>query len=74
LNYRFFGQNAIVIAEARALPYIAAGGMCVWSVFMRGIGATCHLKRSCPLCCLPKTDKTKCSGTKSQGKLFTPEI
>ena len=36
-----FGQNAIAIAEAKTLPYIAAGGMGLWSAFMKGIA--CNL-------------------------------
>jgi formate/nitrite transporter len=36
-----FGQNAIAIAEAKTLPYLAAGGMGLWSAFMKGIA--CNL-------------------------------
>ena len=36
-----FGQNAIGIAEAKTLPYLAAGGAGLWSAFMKGIG--CNL-------------------------------
>jgi formate/nitrite transporter len=36
-----FGQNAISIAEAKTLPYLAAGGAGLWSAFMKGIG--CNL-------------------------------
>jgi formate/nitrite transporter len=36
-----FGQNAIAIAEAKTLPYIAAGGIGLWSAFMKGIA--CNL-------------------------------
>ena len=36
-----FGQNAIAIAEAKTLPYIAAGGMGLWSAFIKGIA--CNL-------------------------------
>jgi formate/nitrite transporter len=36
-----FGQNAIAIAEAKTLPYMAAGGMGLWSSFMKGIA--CNL-------------------------------
>jgi hypothetical protein len=31
-----FGQNAIAIAEAKTLPYIAAGGIGLWSAFING--------------------------------------
>jgi len=36
-----FGQNAIAIAEAKTLPYIAAGTIGYWSAFMKGIA--CNL-------------------------------
>ena len=36
-----FGQNAIGIAQAKTLPYMAAGGIGLWSAFMKGIG--CNL-------------------------------
>ncbi len=36
-----FGQNAIAIAEAKTLPYMAVGAMGYWSAFMKGIG--CNL-------------------------------
>ncbi|OPY18085.1 MAG: putative formate transporter 1 [Syntrophus sp. PtaB.Bin075] len=36
-----FGQNAIAIAEAKTLPYIAAGSIGMWSAFMKGIA--CNL-------------------------------
>lgn len=36
-----FGQNAIAIAEAKVLPYIAAGDIGLWSSFMKGIA--CNL-------------------------------
>jgi formate transporter len=36
-----FGQNAIGIAEAKTLPYIAAGSIGLWSAFMKGIA--CNL-------------------------------
>jgi formate transporter len=36
-----FGQNAITIAEAKTLPYLAAGTMGLWSAFMKGIA--CNL-------------------------------
>ncbi len=36
-----FGQNAIAIAEAKTLPYMAVGGMGLWSAFMKGIA--CNL-------------------------------
>ncbi|MCX5813934.1 MAG: formate/nitrite transporter family protein [Proteobacteria bacterium] len=36
-----FGQNAIGIAEAKTLPYIAAGAIGYWSAFMKGIA--CNL-------------------------------
>jgi formate/nitrite transporter len=36
-----FGVNAIGIAEAKTLPYIAAGTMGLWSAFMKGIA--CNL-------------------------------
>jgi formate/nitrite transporter len=36
-----FGQNAIGIAEAKTLPYIAAGTIGYWSAFMKGIA--CNL-------------------------------
>ncbi len=36
-----FGMNAIGIAEAKVLPYIAAGDIGYWSAFMKGIG--CNL-------------------------------
>jgi len=36
-----FGKNAIGIAEAKTLPYIAAGGIGLWSAFMKGIA--CNL-------------------------------
>jgi len=36
-----FGQNAIGIAEAKTLPYIAAGTTGYWSAFMKGIA--CNL-------------------------------
>ncbi len=36
-----FGQNAIAIAEAKTLPYIAAGTIGLWSAFMKGIA--CNL-------------------------------
>ncbi|MBN2362067.1 MAG: formate/nitrite transporter family protein [Deltaproteobacteria bacterium] len=36
-----FGTNAIAIAEAKTLPYIAAGAVGQWSAFMKGIG--CNL-------------------------------
>ncbi len=34
-----FGQNAIAIAEAKTLPYMAAGASGLWSAFMKGVGA-----------------------------------
>ena len=36
-----FGKNAIAIAEAKTLPYMAAGGAGFWSAFMKGIA--CNL-------------------------------
>jgi formate transporter len=36
-----FGQSAIAIAEAKTLPYMAAGAAGYWSAFMKGIG--CNL-------------------------------
>ena len=36
-----FGQNAIAIAEAKTLPYMAVGGMGLWSAFMKAIA--CNL-------------------------------
>jgi formate/nitrite transporter len=36
-----FGQNAIAVAEGKVLPYMAAGGMGLWSAFMKGIA--CNL-------------------------------
>ena len=36
-----FGLNAIGIAEAKTLPYMAAGAMGLWSAFMKGIA--CNL-------------------------------
>ena len=36
-----FGQNAIAIAEAKVLPYMAAGNMGLWSAFMKAIA--CNL-------------------------------
>ncbi|HOO40818.1 MAG TPA: formate/nitrite transporter family protein [Syntrophales bacterium] len=36
-----FGQNAIAIAEAKTLPYMAAGTIGLWSAFMKGIA--CNL-------------------------------
>jgi formate/nitrite transporter len=36
-----FGMNAIAIAEAKTLPYMAAGGIGLWSAFMKGIA--CNL-------------------------------
>jgi formate/nitrite transporter len=36
-----FGQNAITIAEAKVLPYMAVGHAGLWSAFMKGIG--CNL-------------------------------
>jgi formate/nitrite transporter len=36
-----FGQNAIAIAQAKTLPYMAAGGAGLWSAFMKGIA--CNL-------------------------------
>jgi formate transporter len=36
-----FGQNAIGIAQAKTLPYMAAGTMGLWSAFMKGIA--CNL-------------------------------
>lgn len=32
-----FGQTAVAIAEAKVLPYQAAGGIGLWSAFMKGI-------------------------------------
>lgn len=32
-----FGQNAVAIAEAKTLPYLAAGNIGLWSAFMKGI-------------------------------------
>ncbi len=34
-----FGQNAIAVAEAKTLPYMAAGASGLWSAFMKGVGA-----------------------------------
>jgi len=36
-----YGQTAVAIAEAKILPYQAAGGIGLWSAFMKGIG--CNL-------------------------------
>ena len=36
-----FGQNAVAIAEAKTLPYIATGTLGLWSAFMKGIA--CNL-------------------------------
>ena len=36
-----FGQNAIAIAQAKTLPYMANGGAGLWSAFMKGIA--CNL-------------------------------
>ena len=36
-----FGQNAMAIAEAKTLPYMANGAMGLWSAFMKGIA--CNL-------------------------------
>lgn len=36
-----FGQNAIAIAQAKTLPYMAAGSAGLWSAFMKGIA--CNL-------------------------------
>jgi formate/nitrite transporter len=36
-----FGQNAVAIAQAKTLPYIANGGAGLWSAFMKGIA--CNL-------------------------------
>lgn len=36
-----FGQSAIAIAQAKTLPYMANGGVGLWSAFMKGIG--CNL-------------------------------
>jgi len=36
-----FGQNAIAIAEAKTLPYMAVGAMGLWSAFMKAIA--CNL-------------------------------
>ena len=36
-----FGQNAVGIAEAKTLPYMATGAVGLWSAFMKGIG--CNL-------------------------------
>ncbi|MBA4418100.1 MAG: formate transporter [Syntrophus sp. (in: bacteria)] len=36
-----FGKNAIAIAQAKTLPYMAAGTMGYWSAFMKGIA--CNL-------------------------------
>lgn len=36
-----FGKNAVGIAEGKVLPYIAAGGLGMWSAFMKGIA--CNL-------------------------------
>lgn len=36
-----FGQNAVAIAQAKTLPYIAAGSAGLWSAFMKGIA--CNL-------------------------------
>lgn len=36
-----FGQNAIAIAQAKVLPYEAAGAIGMWSAFMKGIA--CNL-------------------------------
>ncbi|MBP1751152.1 MAG: formate/nitrite transporter family protein [Deltaproteobacteria bacterium] len=36
-----FGQNAVAIAQAKTLPYMANGGLGLWSAFMKGIA--CNL-------------------------------
>ncbi|MFA5616977.1 MAG: formate/nitrite transporter family protein, partial [Syntrophorhabdaceae bacterium] len=36
-----FGQNAVAIAQAKTLPYMANGGVGLWSAFMKGIA--CNL-------------------------------
>jgi formate/nitrite transporter len=36
-----FGQNAVAIAQAKTLPYMAAGAAGLWSAFMKGIA--CNL-------------------------------
>lgn len=36
-----FGQSAVAIAQAKTLPYMAAGSAGLWSAFMKGIG--CNL-------------------------------
>lgn len=41
MEITLFGKNAIGIAEAKTLPYIAAGSMGLWSAFMKGIA--CNL-------------------------------
>jgi formate/nitrite transporter len=34
-----FGQSAVAIAQAKTLPYMAAGAAGLWSAFMKGVGA-----------------------------------
>ncbi len=41
MEITLFGKNAIGIAEAKTLPYIAAGSIGLWSAFMKGIA--CNL-------------------------------